>query len=298
MAMAGEVHSVVFPHTPMPFAARSVLRYVVGVVLLAALYAAAAWVGLRYVTIGHSVSLVWPSAGIAFAALVLLGPRYWPGVALGAFAANASTPVPLAAAIGIAAGNTLEALLAAYLLRRVAGSRPQLEDPLQARTLLLIAIPTGAHRRGAGRRRRPPRHRRAGEPGGRAGPRQLVGRRCPRHGRGRAGAVQLERAAAHPRYPPAARGRRARGRHRRRRRPGPAPRRGASSCCSRSSTPTSCSPSWSGPRCASALAVRRSSRSSWRRSRSGTRRGEEGPFSSARPAERCSPSPATSWCWR
>jgi PAS domain S-box-containing protein len=144
MAMAGEVHSLVFPHSPMPFAARSVLRYVVGVVLLAALYAAAAWVGLRYVTIGHSVSLVWPSAGIAFAALVLLGPRYWPGVALGAFAANASTPVPLAAAIGIAAGNTLEALLAAYLLRRVAGSRPQLEDPLQARTLLLIAIPTGA----------------------------------------------------------------------------------------------------------------------------------------------------------
>ena len=144
MAMAGEVHSVVFPHTPMPFAARSVLRYVLGVVLLAALYAAAAWVGLRYVTIGHSVSLVWPSAGIAFAALVLLGPRYWPGVALGAFAANASTPVPLAAALGIAAGNTLEALLAAYLLRRVAGSRPQLEDPLQARTLLLIAIPAGA----------------------------------------------------------------------------------------------------------------------------------------------------------
>ena len=75
---------------------------------------------------------------------MLLGPRYWPGVALGAFAANASTPVPLAAAIGIAAGNTLEALVAAYLLRRVAGSRPQLEDPLQARTLLLIAIPTGA----------------------------------------------------------------------------------------------------------------------------------------------------------
>ena len=105
---------------------------------------AAAWVGLRYVTIGHSVSLVWPPAGIAFAALVLLGNRYWPGVALGAFLANAATPIPLAAALAIAAGNTIEGLLAASLLRRVAGSRPQLEEPRQTRALILLAAPAGA----------------------------------------------------------------------------------------------------------------------------------------------------------
>jgi PAS domain S-box-containing protein len=128
----------------MSFAVRPVLRYTAGVVLLAALYGGAAWIGLRYVSIGHSVSLVWPPAGIAFAALVLLGYRYWPGVAIGAFIANAATPIPLAAAVGIAAGNTTEALLAAYLLRRVAGSRPQLEDPRQARTLILLAAPAGA----------------------------------------------------------------------------------------------------------------------------------------------------------
>jgi PAS domain S-box-containing protein len=128
----------------MAFAVRPALRYTLLVVLLAALYAAAAWIGLRYVTIGHSVSLVWPPAGIAFAALVLLGPRYWPGVAAGAFIANAATPVPLAAVIGIAAGNTMEALLAARLLRRVAGSRPQLEEPTQTRTLILLATPAGA----------------------------------------------------------------------------------------------------------------------------------------------------------
>ena len=87
---------------------------------------------------------MWPPAGIAFAALVLLGYRYWPGVALGAFIANAATPIPLAAAFGIAAGNTTEALLAAYLLRRVAGSRPQLEDPRQTRALILLAAPAGA----------------------------------------------------------------------------------------------------------------------------------------------------------
>jgi PAS domain S-box-containing protein len=125
-------------------AVRSASRYAVEILLLAAAYTAAAWLGLRYVTVGHSVSLVWPPAGLAFAALVLLGHRVWPGVALGAFLANAATPVPLAAAAGIALGNTAEALLAALLLRRVAGPRPQLEDPRHIRTLILLAAPAGA----------------------------------------------------------------------------------------------------------------------------------------------------------
>jgi PAS domain S-box-containing protein len=125
-------------------AARSALRDASQVALLAAAYWAAAWLGLRYVTIGHSISLVWPPAGLAFAALVVLGPRMWPGVTLGAFLANAMTPVPLAAAAGIALGNTGEALVAALILRRVAGSRPQLEEPRQVRVLLFTAAPLGA----------------------------------------------------------------------------------------------------------------------------------------------------------
>jgi PAS domain S-box-containing protein len=128
----------------MPLAVRPLLRYTGLVVLLAVSYGAAAWLGLRYVTIGYSVSLVWPPAGIAFAALVLLGVHYWPGIAIGAFLVNAATPIPLAAAAGIALGNTLEALLAATLLIRVAGSRPQLEDPRQTRRFILVAAPAGA----------------------------------------------------------------------------------------------------------------------------------------------------------
>jgi PAS domain S-box-containing protein len=128
----------------MPSAARSTLRYASAVAALAGLYWAGAWIGLRYVTIGHSVSLVWPPAGIAFAALVLLGLRAWPGVAVGAFLANAMTPIPLAAAMGIALGNTGEALLAALILRRVAGSRPQLEEPRHVHALLFTAAPLGA----------------------------------------------------------------------------------------------------------------------------------------------------------
>ena len=46
-------------------------------------------------------------------ALVLLlgGFRLWPGIALGAFAANALTPVPIGVVAGISAGNTLESPL-------------------------------------------------------------------------------------------------------------------------------------------------------------------------------------------
>ncbi len=87
-------------------------------------------VGLRYASIGHSVSLVWPPTGIAIAALAILGYRYWPGIALGAFLANAATPVPLLAAAGIAAGNTLEGLIAAFLLRRLGGPHLRLDAPL------------------------------------------------------------------------------------------------------------------------------------------------------------------------
>jgi signal transduction histidine kinase len=63
-------------------------------------------------------TLVWPPTGIALAALLLFGSDLWPGVALGAFLGAVATGVPLAVALGVSAGNTLEAL-SAVLLRRV-----------------------------------------------------------------------------------------------------------------------------------------------------------------------------------
>jgi PAS domain S-box-containing protein len=104
----------------------------------------AARLGLRYASIGRSVSLVWPPTGIALAALTGLGLRYWPGVALGAFFANAATPVPILAAAGIAAGNTLEALVATVLLRAQSGARPRLDETRTVRALVLTAAPLGA----------------------------------------------------------------------------------------------------------------------------------------------------------
>lgn len=86
----------------------------------ALIYFGAARLGLL-MAFGHrNVSPVWPPSGVALAGLLLLGPRFWPGVTLGAFLANFTTGLPLLTACGIGVGNTLEAALGAYLLRRYA----------------------------------------------------------------------------------------------------------------------------------------------------------------------------------
>jgi PAS domain S-box-containing protein len=119
-------------------------RWVLGVIGLALVYYAVARLGLRYASVGQSISLIWPPTGLAIAALVILRPSVWPGVTIGAFLANAATAVPLAAAAGIALGNTLEAVVAAALLTRAAGPRPKLDAMATVRALVLVAAPIGA----------------------------------------------------------------------------------------------------------------------------------------------------------
>src|SRR5262249_28423701 len=107
---------------------------------------AAAALGIAYVvTARFSLSMgavagvaapVWPPTGLALAALVICGPRLWPGIAAGAFLANWSVGVPVLAAIGTALGNTFEALLGSYLLRRT-DFRPSLE---RVRDVLALVV--------------------------------------------------------------------------------------------------------------------------------------------------------------
>ena len=120
------------------------LRWSARAAALAAAYFVVAILGLRYATIGPSISPVWPPTGLAIAGLALLGLTYWPAILLGAFLANATTPIPLLAAVGIACGNTAEATLAAYLLRRHAPQHLGLDDTVSVRTLAGVAAPLGA----------------------------------------------------------------------------------------------------------------------------------------------------------
>ena len=101
--------------------------YLLRIAMLAGVYYGAAKLGLTLAFANRSVTAVWPPTGIALAALVLWGYRYWPGVAIGALLANGWTGVPIEVVLGITLGNTLEALTGAYLLRRVARFRSSLQ---------------------------------------------------------------------------------------------------------------------------------------------------------------------------
>lgn len=85
---------------------------------VAILYFLSARLGLSMAEMAEQVTVVWPPTGLALAAVLLLGRRVAPGIWLGALVANIAAHATLPAAVGIASGNTLEALLGAYLLRR------------------------------------------------------------------------------------------------------------------------------------------------------------------------------------
>ncbi len=95
------------------------VRYLGRVALLTAAYVAVAIFGLRFAIPPGNATALWPASGVAVAAVLLTGTRVWPGIWVGALLANSTTTVSLTAAATIATGNTLEALVGAWLYRRV-----------------------------------------------------------------------------------------------------------------------------------------------------------------------------------
>jgi diguanylate cyclase (GGDEF)-like protein len=96
---------------------------------LAALYFAAGKFGLMLAFFHPSASPVWPPTGLALAAVLLLGYRVWPAVLVGAYLVNVTTAGSVATSIGIATGNTLEAVVGAYLVNRFANGRDAFDRP-------------------------------------------------------------------------------------------------------------------------------------------------------------------------
>jgi signal transduction histidine kinase len=93
------------------------------IALLAVVYVCLAKLGLMMGAVSGFATLVWPATGVALAGLVKRGTHLWPGVAIGAFVTNVWVGAPLPVALGIACGNTLEALLGAWALQRIGGGK-------------------------------------------------------------------------------------------------------------------------------------------------------------------------------
>jgi PAS domain S-box-containing protein len=116
------------------------LRYLAGIALLAASYVVAGRLGFTASAIHPVVSSAWPPSGIALAALLLFGTRLWPGIAVGAFVVNFTAGIAPLGAAGIAVGNTLEAVIAAWLVTSFAGFRVSLERRRDVFALVLGAV--------------------------------------------------------------------------------------------------------------------------------------------------------------
>src|SRR5687768_12396537 len=84
-------------------------------------------------------TLVWPPTGLSLAALLIFGVGLWPGVLIGAFVANVVAGAPVGVAAGIGIGNTLEAVLAVYALRRIPGFQISLERLTDVIGLIVLA---------------------------------------------------------------------------------------------------------------------------------------------------------------
>lgn len=102
-------------------------RYAIELGLLFVFYVVAAQVGFAMAPIYGVASPVWPASGLAVAAMILLGLRLAPAILLAALAVNVTAGISPFAAMGIAVGNTSEALLAGLILRHFTPFRPSLE---------------------------------------------------------------------------------------------------------------------------------------------------------------------------
>ena len=111
---------------------------------LALIYLVAGKLALQLAFVNASASPVWPSAGIALAALLVLGYRVWPGIFVGAFLVNFWTTLNILSSLGIAGGNTLEAVCGAWLVNRFAGGPRVFDRPQGVFTFALAALISAA----------------------------------------------------------------------------------------------------------------------------------------------------------
>ncbi|MGW2595564.1 MASE1 domain-containing protein [Streptomyces sp. NPDC001515] len=109
-----------------------------------AYYAAGALGLLRQVTVqGAVITPLWPPTGIALSALLLMGTRIWPGIALGSLLVITTLSGSVSGSTAfVVAGNTLAPFLA-YLLLRRAGFRAELARLRDGVLLVFLGALTG-----------------------------------------------------------------------------------------------------------------------------------------------------------
>jgi diguanylate cyclase (GGDEF)-like protein/PAS domain S-box-containing protein len=110
---------------------------------LALLLALLSEVALEYFSTNGVYSIVWPPSGVALAALLMGGTRYWPGIFIGALAGAMMAGTAFGLSVFIALGDTLEALAALWLLSRFRDFDADLLHPKDYLLLVLAGAASG-----------------------------------------------------------------------------------------------------------------------------------------------------------
>jgi PAS domain S-box-containing protein len=120
------------------------LAVVTRVTALTALYVLGGLLGRKASFLAGSVVLVWPTSGLALAAILLFGYQFWPSIALGAVLFSVIDGVPFGYfTLGTVLGNTMGAVLCAYLLKRFVNFDNALERTRDAAGYILLACALG-----------------------------------------------------------------------------------------------------------------------------------------------------------
>lgn len=112
--------------------------YAVQVGLVTGLYYGAARAGLHLAYLHGSVTALWPPVGVGVAALVIGGPRLWPGIVAGDLLV-ADFSQPWGTVLGQTLGNTVEVLVVAVLFLRLTGRRARFERVQDVLALVVCA---------------------------------------------------------------------------------------------------------------------------------------------------------------
>src|SRR6476620_9126026 len=113
---------------------------VFALILVGIAYFALAYLGLRLASINPSATPIWPPTGFAIAAILLWGNRITPGIFIGALLINQLTAGSIFTSLAIAGGNTLEAVLAGYLVRHWAQGEQVFDTPTGIAKFTLISL--------------------------------------------------------------------------------------------------------------------------------------------------------------
>ncbi len=99
-------------------------------------------IGLTLASINPSTSAIWPATGFALASVLMWGYRVGPAIFVAAFAANITNDALIYTATAIAVGNTLEALVAAWLVNLWSDGRETFSTTMGVAKFALICVPS------------------------------------------------------------------------------------------------------------------------------------------------------------